>query len=83
MTNKPVSGKPGQWAELREALSAADVRSDWLAPELVAGPELFLVSPDVPVWRRWLTRWPRDPMLVLTAVGTACAIALVVLAIVG
>src|SRR5258708_16240848 len=30
-----------------------------------AGPELFLVSPDIPVWRRWLARWSKDRTFIL------------------
>jgi hypothetical protein len=79
MTNKPVSGEPGRSAELQEAIDAANVRWGQAAP--AAGPELILVSPDIPVWRRWLSKWASNRMLVLTAVIAAGTIALVVLAI--
>ena len=47
------------------------------------GPEFFLVSPDIPLWRRWLTRWSKDRMLIfLTAVIAVETLALVVLAFV-
>lgn len=81
MTRKPVSGEPGRRAELQEAIDAADVRWGQMSPERVAGPELILVSPDIPVWRRWLTRWGKDRVFILTAVIAVETLALVVLAV--
>jgi hypothetical protein len=62
--------------------SAKDLASESRRAETV-GPEFFLVSPDIPLWRRWLTRWSKDRMLIfLTAVIAVETLALVVLAFV-
>jgi hypothetical protein len=68
--------------ELREAIDAANVRWDWQAPAPAAEPELILVSPDIAVWRRWLTKWHRERMFIVAVVAAAAAIAGVVVPLV-
>jgi hypothetical protein len=83
MANMPLSGEPARLAELREALDLASVRWDQATPGPVTGPELFLVSPDIPVWRRWLTMCARERMFIVAVVAAVAAIASVVVALVG